>query len=219
MKHLKILFICLTLFSLSACQTLQNLRDDVGEIFESDLTTNTVVTDRSATLLKNPCPEVEIVDDLSSLSDFSNPRNPSAGNLISRIDLKSAQSTCRLASSSAIVDVKLIFNGKLGAKGRQGTSDKPFFSYPFFVAITSPTGKILAKEIFAASMTYNSGEAVHAYYENLRQVIPIRSKDQAHRYKVLIGFQVTQDQLDYNRTHMVEIGEGASEPEDIMTFE
>ena len=75
-------------------------------------------------------------------------------NLISRIDLKSAESTCRLASKSAIVDVRLIFQGKLGAKGRQTRTDKPFFSYPFFVAVTSPNGKIMAKEIFAASMTY-----------------------------------------------------------------
>lgn len=103
--------------------------------------------------------------------------------------------------------MKLIFNGKLGPKGREKVSDKPFFSYPYFVAVTSPGGKIMAKEIFAASMTYGSHESTHSYFEKLREVIPISSKENAKNYKILIGFQVTKDQLAYNRANMIPIEE------------
>jgi len=205
MKYLKIFTVCLLIPFLGACQTLEGAKDDAYDLAEGNIYVAGVTSGHAEQLLKSPCPQVEIVDDLSSISDFVNPKKQIRSNLISRVDLKSAESTCKLSSKTAIVDLKLIFNGELGPKGRVKSSDKPFFSYPFFVAVTTPNGKIMAKEIFAASLTYGANENEHAYFENLRQIIPIKSKNQAHNYRVLIGFQVTPDQLKYNREHMVPI--------------
>ena len=205
MKYTKYIALCLCLINLSACQTLTSLQDDVSDLAAGELPPTHVIGGKTEALLASPCPQVELVSDLSSLSDFSTPNSPSDENLISRVNLKSAQSTCKLASKSAIVDLTLIFDGVLGKKGRQKSSDKPFFSYPFFIAITAPNGKIMAKEIFAASLTYGANENEHTYFEKLRQIIPIKNKAHANRYKVLIGFQVTPDQLAYNRDHMVPI--------------
>ncbi len=183
------------------------LYDDLSDLKTANLHTAQAVGGESEMLLQSPCPQVELVDDLSSLSDFTNPNQTKRENLISRVDLKSAQSTCMLSSKSTVVDLTLLFEGTLGSKGKQKTSDKPFFSYPFFVAVTAPSGKIMAKEIFAASMTYGANENKHTYFEKLRQVIPIKSKSSAKYYKILIGFQVTPDQLAYNREHMVSIAD------------
>ncbi len=207
MKYIKTLPILLCLLTLSACQTITALRDDFENLSNRNFSTARVIKGESDVLLANPCPRVEIVDDLSSLSDFLDPKKPIKFKLISRVDLSSAESTCKLASKSAIIDLKLIFKGKLGEKGRKKSSDKPFFSYPFFVAVTDPSGKIMAKEIFAASLTYSTNENEHTYFEKLRQIIPIKSKAMARHYKVLIGFQVTPDQLEYNRAHMVSIAD------------
>ena len=205
MKFFNILLCCISITSLSACQTLDALESDVYDISHGNIPVANVVDGKSETLLASPCPQVEIVNDLSSISDFTNPKKQKKKNLISRVDIKSAESTCKLASKSAIIDLKLIFDGELGTKGRVKSSDKPFFSYPFFIAVTSPGGKIMAKEIFAASLTYGSSETTHIYSENLRQIIPITSKKHANQYRVLIGFQVTPEQLAYNREHMVPI--------------
>ncbi len=207
MKYLNIIPIIFFAFALSGCQSWVALQDDLSEISQANLHTAEIVNGEAEILLANPCPKVELVDDLSSLSDFSDPKKQVKENLISRVDLRSAESTCKLSSKSAVVDLKLIFNGTLGKKGRKKSSDKPFFSYPFFVAVTAPNGKIMAKEIFAASITYNANENKHTYFEKLRQIIPIKSKDMARHYKVLIGFQVTPDQLAYNRKHMVSIAD------------
>ena len=205
MKYLKILSSLLFIGLLSGCQTLESIYDDFSNIKAGNFTVAKAVDGESEALLQSPCPEVEIVGDLSSLSDFLNPRKPSKNSLISRVDLKSAESSCKLASKSAVVDLTLLFNGTLGPKGRMKNSDKPFFSYPFFIAVTSPGGKIMAKEIFAASITYNANENKHTYFENLRQIIPIKSTPLAKHYKVLVGFQVTPDQLAYNRANMVKV--------------
>lgn len=181
------------------------MQDDVSDLANGGLPPTHIIAGKTETLLSSPCPQVELVSDLSSLSDFSTPNQPSENNLISRVNLNSAESTCKLASKSAIVDLTLIFNGVLGKKGKLKPSDKPFFSYPFFVAVTAPNGKIMAKEIFAASLTYGANENKHTYFEKLRQIIPIKNKSHANRYKVLIGFQVTPDQLEYNRKNMVPV--------------
>lgn len=205
MKYLKLLVFLSLIPLLNACQTLEAVKEDAYDVAEGNIYVAGVTSGHAEQLLRSPCPQVEIVDELSSISDFSDPRKKSTKNLISRVNLKSAESACKLSSKSAIVDLKLIFDGTLGAKGRATASDKPFFSYPFFIAVTTPNGKIMAKEIFAASMTYGKGESQHSYYESLRQIIPIKSKVQATNYRILIGFQVTPDQLKYNRDNLVPV--------------
>ncbi|MGH1456915.1 MAG: hypothetical protein ACRBDI_09055 [Alphaproteobacteria bacterium] len=205
MKSLKNIILISGILLLGACEPMDDFKSDLDDLSAGKVTYSNMSQDPSERLLESPCPQVEIVDDLSSISDFTNPQKQNKANLVSRVDLRSAESTCKLASKSAVVDLKLIFDGKLGTKGRANKSDKPFFSYPFFVAVTSPSGKIMAKEIFAASLTYPPNETSHTYYEKLRQIIPIKGKDQARYYKILIGFQVTPDQLNYNRTHMVPV--------------
>ncbi len=205
MKNFKNLLFLPAFATLSACAPMDDFKSDLNDLSSGKVTYSSTTQDPSARLLESPCPQVEIVDDLSSISDFSNPKKQTKKNLISRVDLSSAESTCKLASKSAVVDLKLIFNGRLGDKGRTNKNDKPFFSYPFFVAVTSPSGKIMAKEIFAASLTYPQNESKHTYFEKLRQIIPIKHKEEARMYKILIGFQVTPDQLAYNRAHMVPV--------------
>lgn len=206
MKPFRLILFSICLLQLSACQTLENVSGDIEEISGDRASVGAMAPmQESETLLASPCPQVEIVDDLSSLSDFTNPKEMSADSLISRVDLNSAESTCKLASTSAVVDLKVVFNGKLGPKARQKSSDKPFFSYPFFIAVTAPSGKIMAKEIFSASLSYGANQNTHAYFENLRQIIPISGKDNAKNYRILVGFQLSPDQLAYNRANMVPI--------------
>lgn len=195
--------IFLSCVSLTACQTYEAIQDDVHDLTTGNLTTARIVENEADVLLANECPKVEIVGDLSTISDFNDPRTSKSKNLISRVAITNADATCELSSKTATVDLKLIFEGTLGPKGRARKTDKPFFSYPFFVAVTTPSGKILAKEIFAASMTYNANEDTHTYFENMRQIIPIKNKKQAKFYSVLIGFQVTPDQLKYNREFLI----------------
>ena len=121
MKYLKLLSICVIAPLLMACQMVEGAKDDAYDVAEGNIYVTGVTSGHAEQLLKSPCPRVEIVDDLSSISDFSDPRKQVKKNLISRVDLESAESTCKLSSKTAIVDLKLIFNGNLGDKGRAKT--------------------------------------------------------------------------------------------------
>lgn len=204
MKPLHHSFLIVLTFVLGGCeQAVDRFKTDFDNLSVYGVPENAIGEKRSDALLASPCPQVELVSDLSSLSDFSSEKRMEDKYLVSRVDLNSAETTCKLASNSAIVDLRLVLKSALGPKAKKKSSDKPFFSYPFFVAVTSPSGKIMAKEIFTASMTFSPNETMHTHRENLRQIIPIHNKDVAHLYKVLVGFQLSPEQLSYNRAHMV----------------
>lgn len=200
-KAYSLLILCV--LGLSACQTWKGLEEDFSSIqsdFSSSSSTSYASSD-SASLL-SPCPRVEVVEDLAVLNDFENISKPSPDSLVSSVKLSKLQSTCGEKARSITVDLKLAFEGQLGPRGRINANDMPFFSYPYFVAVTAPSGEIMAKEVFAASITYNRGESSHTHYETLRHIIPLDDTGRAGRYKVLVGFQLGQEQLAWNREQL-----------------
>lgn len=172
---------------------------DIGSINLPSLNTS---TSRSAEELvySGGCPGVESVSELASLSEFSNTSAPSESNLVSRVKIGNMQSACSYNERSVTIDLSMDFLGTLGPHGNSSSS----FSYPFFVAVTSASGDILAKEIFAAPLTYGPGETTKTYTEKMRQIIPIENRDRGSKYKILVGLQLTPNQLAYNRQKAAE---------------
>ncbi len=154
----------------------------------------------SENLLADGCPKTDVVPDLGSFTEFTDNTKPGARNLVSTARISAIESKCQYSSQSVTVDIRLAFDGTLGPAGRSGAGGgNPTFSYPFFVAVTSPAGTILAKEVFAANMMYNTGTDTQTYSETMRQIIPVPSKQAGGHYKILAGFQLAPEQLNYNR--------------------
>ncbi len=200
MKFTPLILLSAALLTLPACDTVDRLMgslDDTARSPESHL-----VREPTSNALINDCPDVKIVDELSMLTEFTNAAMPDDSNTISRAHVSMGESTCTYTERSVTMDVKLVFDSELGPRAKVKDSDTPFVSYPFFVAVTDEDGRILAKEVFAASMTYASNEKTHTYTENIRQVVPLRRREDGRDHKVLIGFQLTAEQLAFNRRFM-----------------
>jgi len=206
LKTLSIAAFALTLTAtLTACETVEGLKNDISDIDFGSIadfsTASSVQEEQHANfLVDGNCPSIQIVEDLGRLYEFNAGQSMKSSNLVSSVKMEEAQSTCEFGNRSVTVDLKLAFDGKLGPKGRRSSTEKPAFTYPFFVAVTTDSGKILAKEIFAASMTYSASQNEQLYFETLRQIIPADSRAQGSRYKIMVGFQLAEKQLAYNRT-------------------
>lgn len=197
------LLITLASLSLGACKTADGLVSDIGTSLNLDSGTSPYATPDVAVAHSNdPCPQVQIVDELSALSEFSSAKNTSEDNLVSRVNLQHVESACSFQTDQVSVDMKMAFESALGPKGKLRSNDIPFFSYPFFIAVADPEGIIMAKEVFSASMTYARNEKTHTHYENMRQLIPMPRREDARRHKVLLGLQLDPAQLAYNRKNM-----------------
>jgi predicted small secreted protein len=192
---------------LAGCQTFEGLKKDLGDVGKSMSSSSS--SSSSSLFSSGPssedfvssgrCPQAEIVHDLGMLTEFTDPANPQETTLVSHATLTRVETACSFNEQSMIVDLKMTFEAMLGQQGRARAADKPAFSYPYFVAVVSPGGDILAKEVFSAAIAFDVGSDRQVYHEELRQIIPVRNKDDSGRFKIMTGFQLGADQLEYNR--------------------
>ncbi|MFN3214121.1 MAG: hypothetical protein ACE37M_13540 [Henriciella sp.] len=103
---------------------------------------------------------------------------------------------CRYAGTDPVraeVEIDFAFG-----QGPAGTSDR--HDYGYWVAVTRRSGKVLHKEHFTVSADFSDGP-VTAETELLQRIIIPRADESvsAANFEVLIGFDLTEEQLDYNR--------------------
>ena len=71
--------------------------------------------------------------------------------------------------------------------------------FSFFVALTDPSENILAKEVFASPLEFRADQRRAGVIEQIEQRFALKSGERAAQYAILVGFQLTKDQLDFNR--------------------
>ncbi len=199
----------MTTLILSACgSTLEGFQRDFGNMTTSinnkigDLKT-TDATSPKAQELKSAafdggCPSISVDPQLDSITEFYDLEKPSDATMVSVIKLIGTQSECSTDAEFLTMRVDLSFEGSLGPKARRKNSDRPFFAYPYFIAVNDGQGNELAREIFAASVTYTAKQNEMTLIETIRQKLPLNDDGSVPPYQVQIGFQLTEDQLFYN---------------------
>ena len=69
----------------------------------------------------------------------------------------------------------------------------------YFVAVVDKDQKVLARELFDSTFTFQANQRQAAAIEEIEQIIPIRGDLRGLDYEVLVGFQLTPEQLEFNR--------------------
>lgn len=153
----------------------------------------------SAAPVDPSCPKVTVVQDLGQYHQFENPAYPRPEEKVSAAVMKSVTSSCDRSSGNAAIEVGLTFEGVLGPRALLKQSIHPSFAYPYFIAVTAPDGTILSKEVFDVTLSYQPGQSSAVRQETVRQVIPAGGGKFAGPFEILVGFQLTEAELAYNR--------------------
>ena len=135
------------------------------------------------------CPSVSILTDATRLTQMQN----------GRIDLKAEIRTPALSCSLTGDKAKshLSFSVKSAIAPTSAATTR---TVPYFVAIISE-GKVIGKEVFQLALPFVGDKRklmVKEYVDRIE--IPIAPNKSADDYAVTIGFQLTQEQVEYNRT-------------------
>lgn len=205
----------LALLALASCETAQGFKRDTGKLWASiengfsgsnDQPAGTAQTaasrqgdDSLMPPVSSDCPAMVIMPELKHIAEFTDPSKPSDKTKISEFTMMGVQSKCQQHDAALAMHIELIFSGEIGPKGRANKSDKPNFSYPYFIAVTDDKGAVVSKEIFAANVSYGTDQKDSKQIESITQTLPVKSKDEMSKYKVLVGFQLDETQLAYNR--------------------
>ena len=95
------------------------------------------------------------------------------------------------------VDVETAFE-IIAARGpKAGTSRVVIV---FFAAIISPDGQVIAKETFESRVEFPQNRRRVGVREQVTQKIPLTAQVAGQDYQILVGFQLTPDQLEYNQS-------------------
>jgi len=145
------------------------------------------------------CPGVGMVEDARSITLFRDKTKTVYREKQAQGYVRDFDGGCEYSAQNVKIDMDIVLDVSLGLKARIKGNDKPTIVLPYFVAITSPEEEVLAKEVFAAAVKFNSNEKEKTQVERLREVIPLKDISLGPNYRVYVGFQLTEDQLIYNR--------------------
>ncbi len=143
-----------------------------------------------------PCPKASIVADAARMTQF----RPGPGQDL--IDIQFDAEISRLDSScaynragdtiTAVTSVRIIAARGPASNTTAGTMN-------FFVAVADSGQRVLARERFSSDFTLQRSQRRAGIVEEIEELIPLAPGQSGANFEILIGFELTNDQLEYNR--------------------
>ena len=142
------------------------------------------------------CPVTNFVSDLDHVTEFT---DGAVGDLTDvRFDaqLASLSAICNFESDELVMDIAFQV---IAARGPANKSNQAAVTY--FLAISDETGAVIAKQTFDNTLPFKGNLRRVAIKDEFEPKIPYPADRKIlNDYRVLIGFQLTKEQLAYNRS-------------------
>jgi len=134
------------------------------------------------------CPSVSILPDAVRITQLK------AGRIDLKAEIRDPAIACSVTGGKA--KSKLSFWVKSAISPMSDVSPR---NVPYFVAIIVD-GQVIGKEVFNLPLAFGADRKLLVKEKVARIDIPVDSKRNAEDYSVTIGFQLTPEQAEYNRT-------------------
>ncbi len=137
------------------------------------------------------CPQVVIVRELDRISDYGT-ESPDPTQLVAKALMNNVNGDCAYQKDGIDIAFDLTMVAVRGP--RLGGNH---VSLPYFIAVADPDHKILQKELMTADFHISNDEKTVEKTESLHVVIPVAKDktDTGPNYQVLLGFQLTEEQI------------------------
>lgn len=116
------------------------------------------------------------------------------------------QSSGRINSVTATCDREgdtgLVANLTVEFAGLRTTPAVPRLDLPYFVAVADASGAILGKQQFTMVINFDPNAPVAKGADDVTVHLPLKNPQLGNVYSLVVGFQLNQSQLDYNRAHI-----------------
>lgn len=150
-------------------------------------------------LASYPCPAVLPVRDAAYMTKFEGQSQDLSDTLFeAKIDavLPAANCVYQLSDNgnSIVYDIRVQFLAQRGPKEREGAA-----KFDYFVAVTGPGGKRLAREVFPTEVVFENNATQAIVVEEIQPTIPLKAGENGDWYRIYVGFMLTEQELAYNR--------------------
>ncbi|MFY9288130.1 MAG: hypothetical protein WAO98_06475 [Alphaproteobacteria bacterium] len=146
----------------------------------------------AAKRLTNICPQVAILRELEGIRDYGTEKADPA-EFVAAAKMVTVSGECEYQEEG--VDISYNLRIQAGKGPRLGGNRATF---PYFVAVVDPGKNIVSKEKMTLEVRFPSDSKLTESYEEFRVFIPLtkEQREMSSNYQVLMGFQLTQEQLD-----------------------
>jgi hypothetical protein len=151
------------------------------------------------------CPRTVVLADAASLTRFAD--GPGRDPLDVRYEVRVADllSGCRFETAEEVAQEVLVAVAPILAVDRGPAGEGRQASFAYFVSVIAPDERILNKEAFEVEVAFEGNQRRVIRSEDDPPVtvsIPIDRPAQAQQYQVLVGLQLSKDDLRYNRSRL-----------------
>jgi len=143
-----------------------------------------------------PCPGVSILGDASEVTLFGQGRGQDLTDVAYRASIERVAGSCDYTRAGDTV-TSTVAARLVATRGPAAQANEETFVY--FVAVVDKDQKILARERFDSTFTFQANQRQAASIEEIEQIIPIRVDLRGIDYEILIGFELSPEQLEFNR--------------------
>ncbi len=146
------------------------------------------------------CPAGGIVPDANIIVQFRDGPGRDITDVLVQGQVVDIRITCeyakgRSARPAVTLDLQIAFAAERGPAERNRRA-----SLPYFVAIVDGDRNIVAKETFTADFEWTDNRARVGRVDQWEPHIPLRTNFDGPSYQILVGFQLNEAQLAWNRT-------------------
>jgi hypothetical protein len=145
-----------------------------------------------------PCPLMGVLYETSRLVDFDAPDSERYANIRFTGEMQGVRGLCRYVDDDPILmnmEIDLAFG-----RGPAATSDRN--TYRYWVAVARRgRGAPIEKQYFDVDVRFSGNEAVVTRTEQIERIVSPRANSDVsgENFEILVGFDLTPAQLQYNR--------------------
>jgi hypothetical protein len=140
------------------------------------------------------CPVVEIPKELASMTKFRDGGGRDLTDVVYQAGILDVQIACDYGSKGVDIQLNVVVGAERGPANRA-----PNATVPYFIAIGDPSRTILAKEVFSSTVTYQPNLPRAYNTEETEETIPLPKGRSAEKYGIIVGLQLSPEELEYNR--------------------
>jgi hypothetical protein len=140
------------------------------------------------------CPKVEVVDALSKLVQFADGPGRDLSDVLYAARIEDVKSACAFDKSGVKVEMTVSI---VGDRAQAGLKLKGS-DITYFVAITDASQAIIAEKRFTVRLDFSDNKPARVD-DVLEQSIPLTVTRSAKDHTIVVGFQLTPEQVDYNQ--------------------
>lgn len=144
-----------------------------------------------------PCPLMGVLYDNSRMVDFAEAGNQRYANIEYTGEMQGIRGLCRYVEADPIamsIEVDMAFG-----RGPAATSNRE--TYRYWVAVARRGRAPIEKAYFEIDVRWNGDEAVVTRTEEIENIVIPRANPEVsgENFEILVGFELTPEQLQFNR--------------------